>query len=209
MWVFKRPAGPATRIEKAAGGRNGAIADALDALAKRFEGPLADAIESAYARLYRNTDIDALETAIATGDMAGVFEALGLNDPAEYLAEARQGLPQAVVTGAAGEAPRIGPRASLAPLFGARHGSRRGGAPLRRSGVAGHHLRRRYWLRPGHHRPRGPSRDRARRRGDRGRLRRDAARPGQARGGFTKTCPGFTKTGPGFTKCRQRFTTRW
>lgn len=119
MWAFKPPAAPATRIEKAAGGRNGSIADALDALAKRFEGPLADAIEAAYAGLYRRADLDALEVAIVTGDMAAVFEALGLGDPSDYLAEARQALRQAVVTGASAEAPRIGAMASLATIYGA------------------------------------------------------------------------------------------
>lgn len=119
MWVFNRPAAPATRIEKAAGGREAAIADALDALAKRFEGPLADAVEAAYARLYRKTDLEALEVAIATGDLAAVFEALGMGDPSDYLVEARQALRQAVVTGAQGEAPRIGAMASLATIYGA------------------------------------------------------------------------------------------
>lgn len=94
------------------------IADALSDLARSFEGPLADAIEEAFATLYRRADLAQLEEAIARGDLRQVFAVLGLDDQALYQG-AREVLRDNVVAAARAESPRIGGAATLATIYGA------------------------------------------------------------------------------------------
>lgn len=134
MLRLSKPVHPGRLTIHKRNSREEQIADALDQLARSFDGPLADAIEEAFATLYRRADIDRLETAIAQGDLRQVFAVLGLDDQAVYQG-AREILRDNVVAAARAESTRIGGAATLATIYGTGTGVGRAFSATVASGV--------------------------------------------------------------------------
>lgn len=131
------PAAPKfTILKRADDRREAALWEQLDLLSRRFEAPLADAIEEAFAQLYRNADLDALEEAIARNDIARVFAILGLDEVGAGMAGMREVLRDAVVTAARAESTRVSAAATLGTIYGAGTGVGRAATTLIGTAVA-------------------------------------------------------------------------